>query len=195
MTAKVEDLEEQLSQKNVEERALQHEKTELEKSLETSNREANRMSQNIESLQWRIKNNYNLPVLEQLSWNHKKISDIEPEQLDSPDDIPPTHTFDEIPFKDLTIKEQNVEANDNFLVASAGMHTEYEYETPLNEEDEENEIDNSDDSLDEGLGDISSDSEIQENKTCEDQKGDPNESEKRETSILQKEKERIPSIF
>merc|ERR1711915_778669 len=81
MTAKVEDLEEQLRQKNVEERALQHEKTELEKSLETSNREANRMSQNIESLQWRIKNNYDLPVLEQLSWNHKKISDIEPEQL------------------------------------------------------------------------------------------------------------------
>jgi len=197
MEAKVEDLEEQLRQKNVEERALQHEKTELEKSLETSNREANRMSQNIESLQWRIKNNYNLPILEQISWNHKKISDIEPEQLDSPDDIPPTHTFDEIPFKDLTIKEQNIEANDNFLVLSAGMHAGYENEneTPVSEEDEENENDNSDDSLDEGLGDISSDGEIQENKTCEDQKGDPDELEKRETSILQKEKERIPSIF
>ena len=174
------------------------------------------MSQNIESLQWRIKNNYNLPILEQISWNHKKMydldhvtnnlstgfnqnfrSDIEPEQLDSPDDIPPTHTFDEIPFKDLTIKEQNIEANDNFLVLSAGMHAGYENEneTPVSEEDEENENDNSDDSLDEGLGDISSDGEIQENKTCEDQKGDPDELEKRETSILQKEKERIPSIF
>merc|ERR1719348_2885880 len=62
VTARMEDLEEQLRIKNQFERQLSREKKELELSVTSSKKAAQRMSQNVEELQWRIKNNFDLPV-------------------------------------------------------------------------------------------------------------------------------------
>ena len=43
-------------------RKLSIEKSELEDNMNKRNIEALRMSQNVEELQWRIKNNYELPI-------------------------------------------------------------------------------------------------------------------------------------
>merc|ERR1712123_282675 len=61
-TARMEDLEEQLKIKNEFERQLSLEKSQLEKSDTDSKKAAQRMSQNVEELQWRIKNNFELPT-------------------------------------------------------------------------------------------------------------------------------------
>jgi len=62
VTARMEDLEEQLRMKSECERQLSLEKKELELSVTKSQKAAQRMSQNVEELQWRIRNNFELPV-------------------------------------------------------------------------------------------------------------------------------------
>jgi len=59
--ARVEDLEEQLRIKNVSERQLSAEKYQMEIDMTNTNKEVNKMKQNIESMQWRIRNNFDLP--------------------------------------------------------------------------------------------------------------------------------------
>ena len=44
-------------------RQLSVEKSELEQNVADSNKIADRMSRNVEQLQWRIKNNYDVPVV------------------------------------------------------------------------------------------------------------------------------------
>ena len=44
------------------EKQLSEEKSQLEQSVDSSNKAVERMSQNVEDLQWRIRNNFDLPV-------------------------------------------------------------------------------------------------------------------------------------
>merc|ERR1719450_283771 len=60
--ARVEDLEEQLKQKVELEQRMSAEKYQLESSMTQSTKQMERMSMNVEELQWRIRNNFELPV-------------------------------------------------------------------------------------------------------------------------------------
>lgn len=60
--ARLDDLQEQLSQKNEIERQLSHEKSQLENTVSMSSKAVERMSQNVEELQWRIRNNFDVPI-------------------------------------------------------------------------------------------------------------------------------------
>jgi len=62
VTARVEDLEEQIRIKNCFERQLSLEKSQLERKVSVSVKEADRMSKTMESLRWRIQNNFQFPV-------------------------------------------------------------------------------------------------------------------------------------
>jgi len=61
-TSRMEDLEEQLSIKTQRERHLAIEKSQLETQMTNTNNEAKRLSKNMEALQWRVRNNFCLPV-------------------------------------------------------------------------------------------------------------------------------------
>jgi len=61
-TARMEDLEEQLKVKHQLQRQISVEKNQLEMSVINSNKAAARMSQNVEELQWRIRNHFDVPV-------------------------------------------------------------------------------------------------------------------------------------
>eukprot|EP00092_Neocalanus_flemingeri_P006287 GFUD01006763.1.p1 GENE.GFUD01006763.1~~GFUD01006763.1.p1 ORF type:complete len:731 (+),score=201.86 GFUD01006763.1:365-2557(+) len=61
-TARMEDLEEQIKIKNRMEKQLSVEKQELENNVTNATISMDRMSKNVESLQWRIRNNFDLPV-------------------------------------------------------------------------------------------------------------------------------------
>merc|ERR1712227_692112 len=60
--ARVEDLEEQLKQKVEQEQRMSAEKYQLESRMTQSTKQMERMSMNVEELQWRIRNNFELPV-------------------------------------------------------------------------------------------------------------------------------------
>merc|ERR1719222_1691337 len=60
--ARLDDLQAQVNAKNLIERQLSIEKSQLEMSVDSSNKAVERMSQNVEELQWRIRNNFDLPV-------------------------------------------------------------------------------------------------------------------------------------
>ena len=49
--------------KNAIEKQLSQEKSQLELSVDSSNKAVERMSQNVEELQWRIRNNFDLPIV------------------------------------------------------------------------------------------------------------------------------------
>merc|ERR1719481_2457849 len=61
VTARMEDLEEQLRIKTNVERQLSLEKSQLETEVANSTKEADRMSKTMESLRWRIQNNFQFP--------------------------------------------------------------------------------------------------------------------------------------
>ena len=62
-TARVDDLQAQLDEKARLGRQLSIEKTQLEMTVNSSNKAVERMSQNVEELQWRIRNNFDLPII------------------------------------------------------------------------------------------------------------------------------------
>ena len=61
--ARLDDLQAQVNAKNLIERQLSIEKSQLEMSVDSSNKAVERMSQNVEELQWRIRNNFDLPIV------------------------------------------------------------------------------------------------------------------------------------
>merc|ERR1712106_191930 len=61
-TARMEDLEEQIKIKNKLEKQLSMEKSYLELNMTNTTNAMDKMSKNVESLQWRIRNNFDLPV-------------------------------------------------------------------------------------------------------------------------------------
>jgi len=60
-TARIEDLEEQLRIKHKLEKQLSLEKAQLEQNLTETSKSMDRMSKDVETLQWRIRNNYDVP--------------------------------------------------------------------------------------------------------------------------------------
>merc|ERR1719154_45102 len=62
-TARLDDLQAQVAEKERVGRQLSMEKTQLERTVTSSNKEKQRMSQNVEELQWRIRNNFALPIV------------------------------------------------------------------------------------------------------------------------------------
>jgi len=75
-TARVEDLQEQIKMKNKVEKQLSVEKIQLELNLTDTNKVADRMSRNVEALQWRIRNSFDLPVdnLTSVTSDHERAS-------------------------------------------------------------------------------------------------------------------------
>ena len=67
--ARLDDLQAQVNAKNLIERQLSIEKSQLEMSVDSSNKAVERMSQNVEELQWRIRNNFDLPIV-----HHQNLS-------------------------------------------------------------------------------------------------------------------------
>merc|ERR1719458_1389532 len=61
--ARLDDLQARVNAKNMIERQLSIEKSQLEMSVDSSNKAVERMSQNVEELQWRIRNNFDLPIV------------------------------------------------------------------------------------------------------------------------------------
>merc|ERR1711892_1594906 len=58
----MEDLEEQLRIKNSVEKRLSIDNNQLEMKMTNTRKEVDRMSKNVEALQWRIRNQYDVPV-------------------------------------------------------------------------------------------------------------------------------------
>jgi len=61
-TLRMEDLEEQIKIKNRKEMQLSAETTKLELNMSNTSKEVDRMKKNVESMQWRIRNKFDLPV-------------------------------------------------------------------------------------------------------------------------------------
>jgi len=191
---RIEDLEEQLRIKAKLEKQLSVEKNELEMTVTNSNKAVERMSQNVEELQWRIKNNFELPVeivtaqnrqdkhistfnmksvtksgtYPQIQTTHNqaytcngnKKSDAKSIRRSffsvSPEMLEATSTNDDIVDK---IVEESVTSD--FSPSSDGVtENELKQSTEYIHASDVEEIDG--DSLDEGLGDISSDCETVE---------------------------------
>jgi len=222
VTARVEDLEEQLRIKNCFERQLSLEKSQLEKKMSISVKEADRMSKTMESLRWRIQNNFQFPV-ENISAekqgaglstnqpdNLKSDSDNTESTLDTENNIVRQRREAVTAISGDAIKQvddkQNEPADtgDNLRNISKSEHLD------INIESEGNEVDDLIDdveSLDEGVGDISSDGENHDRVSIDNTNA---ESLKNEATIIDcdkeatkekknispnHEKERIPSIF
>jgi len=174
VTARMEDLEEQLRIKNQFERQLSLEKKELELSVTSSKKAAQRMSQNVEELQWRIKNNFDLPV--EHYHNHTIVEQEQQVKLETERTNTHSNSGLSIQSAPLPIPKQKClfavspemleatsfnetncdEGKTSDFSPSSGEAIEFpESEEEVMEYQHDSEIDG--DSLDEGLGDISSD--------------------------------------
>jgi len=180
--ARIEDLEEQLKQKVVKEQRISAEKWELESSVSESTKKMERMSMNVEELQWRIRNNFELPVdiyskspdkslkspftdnnnaeirlsaednIQDMDSNKviEASSALNQKSGDLIDDTKVVATNDTSPSSDVCMNYDtihDIQEEDEEL--SDGNNN-----LPLNNDDERVDVN----SLDEGLGDISSDS-------------------------------------
>merc|ERR1719336_795512 len=208
--ARLDDLQAQVMNKNAIEKQLSQEKSQLELSVDSSNKAVERMSQNVEELQWRIRNNFDLPVQVtggevvkggSQSLTTSPVSPVSPSQHMSsmrhrPQSTPLTERrLDGSPRKTslfsvsqamieaTTIVEAEIDPNttsDFSPSSSDGVpaqslkidETEHNYADSLGsecngrddmeEQGSESEEEVETDSLDEGLGDISSDQESPE---------------------------------
>ena len=83
--ARLDDLQAQVAAKSLIERQLSIEKSQLEMSVDSSNKAVERMSQNVEELQWRIRNNFDLPIVHHQNSNRDEqpvslpVCSLEPE--------------------------------------------------------------------------------------------------------------------
>jgi len=72
--ARLDDLQAQVNAKNMIERQLSIEKSQLEMTVDSSNKAVERMSQNVEELQWRIRNNFDLPIVHHQNRDEQPVS-------------------------------------------------------------------------------------------------------------------------
>jgi len=223
VTARVEDLEEQIRIKNCFERQLSLEKSQLERKVSVSVKEADRMSKTMESLRWRIQNNFQFPV-ENISAEKQcaGLSTNQPDNLKS--DCESTEgtletgnntqviqrreavtAISDDAIKQLDDKQNEVaDVEDNIRNISKSEHLN------INSESDGNEIDDlidDVDSLDEGVGDISSDGENHDRVSIDNTNDESLKNEEtfidcdreatkeKKNSSQNHEKERIPSIF
>jgi len=184
--ARIEDLEEQLKVKIQMERQLSVEKSELEQNVAISNKVVDRMSMNVEQLQWRIKNNYDLPVQNftsepssgrmQSSAETQHIS-TPTQQLRSPKLVEKVSKFNHSSRKQslFVVSDEMIEATTTFDekldpsdISPSSDFTDDSIEACEGDKEDDNsinnnieDIDHDVDSLDEGVGDVSSDGENQ----------------------------------
>merc|ERR1712198_155542 len=184
--ARIEDLEEQLKVKIQMERQLSVEKSELEQNVAISNKVVDRMSMNVEQLQWRIKNNYDLPVQNftsepssgrmQSSAETQHIS-TPTQQLRSPKLVEKVSKFNHSSRKQslFVVSDEMIEATTTFDekldpsdISPSSDFTDDSIEACEGDKEDNNsinnnieDIDHDVDSLDEGVGDVSSDGENQ----------------------------------
>merc|ERR1719348_988543 len=184
--ARIEDLEEQLKVKIQMQRQLSVEKSELEQNVAISNKVVDRMSMNVEQLQWRIKNNYDLPVQNftsepssgrmQSSAETQHIS-TPTQQLRSPKLVEKVSKFNNSSRKQslFVVSDEMIEATTTFDekldpsdISPSSDFTDDSIEACEGDKEDDNsinnnieDIDHDVDSLDEGVGDVSSDGENQ----------------------------------
>eukprot|EP00092_Neocalanus_flemingeri_P050797 GFUD01058838.1.p1 GENE.GFUD01058838.1~~GFUD01058838.1.p1 ORF type:complete len:729 (+),score=223.06 GFUD01058838.1:320-2506(+) len=205
-TSRIEDLEEQIKIKNTLEKKLSVEKNQLEMNISDTTKSAEKMSKDMESLQWRIRNNFDLPVdkltpltSEQQKQDQQRTSlpaYFAAEQINDSDSITTSQQSNMMKDKKLESKKRkrlnfkesdeiieadiintkvkgNVEdravisdcsANNNQIMAENFNSAEpVDKDSPKEYNDIEevkfNDFNNEVDSLDEGVGDISSDCE------------------------------------
>lgn len=147
--ARIEDLKEQLRLKEHRERQLFMEKTEMERTVTNSNKAALRMSQNVEELQWRIKNNFDTSV---------KVL-VENQASSTPSSRKKSFFQVSEEMIEATSVTNNIEENHNLINIDAYKICDNDNSHEENSEKEPNNNINYEecDSYDEGLGDISSD--------------------------------------
>jgi len=208
-TARLDDLQAQVAEKERVGRQLSMEKTQLERTVTSSNKEKQRMSQNVEELQWRIRNNFDLPIVHHSRGGETRSLEP-PSPLTSPSSPPsplrpatspcspitPCHprpgarsrphstpipdrrpegsprkssmfTVSAAMIEATTVQEDQTQTSDfspsSDGVGSSPLEGRQEYTASLEEEQEQSDLEEADlDSLDEGLGDISSGNEAAE---------------------------------
>jgi len=176
--ARIEDLEEQLKVKIQMERQLSVEKSELEQNVAISNKVVDRMSMNVEQLQWRIKNNYDLPVqnfTSEPSSGRMRSSDetqhisTPTQQLRSPKLVEKVSKFNHSSRKQslFVVSDEMIEATTTFDekldpsdISPSSDFTDDSIEACEGDKEDDNsinnnieDIDHDVDSLDEGVGD------------------------------------------
>jgi len=213
VTARMEDLEEQLRIKTNVERQLSLEKSQLETEVANSTREADRMSKTMESLRWRIQNNFQFPP-ETISpvasgdraGNQRPTTECITASAQST-------SVAEISQDSLVIVDKKLELSQRTAQVAAissdaiRQLDDKENKTAESVEDHIDDLINDVDSLDEGVGDISSDGENHDRLSIDNtnDRSFTNEENivecdkeaiKEKKNISQShEKERIPSIF
>merc|ERR1712042_312 len=213
VTARMEDLEEQLRIKTNVERQLSLEKSKLETEVANSTREADRMSKTMESLRWRIQNNFQFPP-ETISpvasgdraGNQRPTTECITASAQST-------SVAEISQDSLVIVDKKLELSQRTAQVAAISSDAIRQLDDKENKTAESVVDHIDDliddvdSLDEGVGDISSDGENHDRLSIDNtnDRSFTNEENivecdkeaiKEKKNISQShEKERIPSIF
>jgi len=194
---RIEDMKEQLAVKDRVERQLCEEKCHLERTVSSSSKAVERMSQNVEELQWRIRNNFDLPIthlasrevgqpvslpnfktnenpfanqwqnstyqLDQSIQRKNSLSSVGKEMLevtmeqDVTEELETGATSDFSPSSDIGVTEVSTYPGE---IVSRAEEDEHKIE-----EDSDDDDSAEGDSLDEGLGDISSENETVDSPT------------------------------
>jgi len=197
--ARLDDLKEQITVKSRVEKQLSEEKCQLERTVCTSSKAVERMSQNVEELQWRIRNNFDLPIthlasreggqpvsLPDFNTNENLLTKQRPKSTTQLDQSCQRKNSLFTVSKDMleaTMEQEHLEdegtgATSDFSPSSDTGVTEVstypgELVSRAEESQEKDELNSDDDesaeidSLDEGLGDISSENETVDSPTPE----------------------------
>jgi len=197
-TTRLDDLQAQVAAKDKLEKQLSIEKSQLEMSVNTSNKAVERMSQDMEELQWRIRNNFDLPVIQQNcgrnNSDHARLElsnsiDSSHEIRSRPQSTPIQDRKQDTSPKKLslfTVSQAMIEAttdqvstpdySPSSVTVTESIHKEAEtnhYADSLGSDCNGDSTEDAEtDSLDEGLGDISSETETVESPEPVEQKDD-----------------------
>eukprot|EP00092_Neocalanus_flemingeri_P076051 GFUD01094292.1.p1 GENE.GFUD01094292.1~~GFUD01094292.1.p1 ORF type:complete len:710 (+),score=200.59 GFUD01094292.1:533-2662(+) len=232
-TSRIEDLEEQIKIKNTLEKQLTVEKSHLEMNISNTTKTADKMSKDMESLQWRIRNNFDLPfdnltplTSEQQSKDQQRTSlpaYFAAQQINDSDSLTTSQQSNLIQDKELESnkrKRLNFKESDEMIEADIintkvkgnvedravrsdcspnnkqimpenlnfskadGKDSPEEYNEI--EESQFNDFNNEVDSLDEGVGDISSDCEHSDSPSFDYINGITNNNNNSETPFITK---------
>jgi len=155
--AKIEDLQEQLDLKSEKEKQLHSENCNMETNLNSMSKELERMKKNVETMQWSIRNKFDLPLQRSAFVTCEQQTQIQHETTRSRTSLPTsfvtTDRFSTWKQKSIEIeKEQQVVSPSVFV-----LKKENEEISGVNQNHEAVEENRDQDSHDEGVEDISSD--------------------------------------
>jgi len=174
-TARLDDLQAQVAAKDKLEKQLSIEKSQLEMTVTSSNKAVERMSQNVEELQWRIRNNRDgnpacvkEGVQELCQFSNQSIRN-RPQSSPHPNrrvelSIKKPSLFDvsQAMIEATTTTESSQPSPSSSQTVSTGDSVNPTYADSLGSDCDNIELTGETDSLDEGLGDISSENETVE---------------------------------